>query len=94
MYAIVDIETTGGHAAGHRITEIAIYHHDGFKITDHYRSLINPGRAIPHFITGLTGINYEMVKEAPSFEDIAKEVFGWLDGMCLWLTMLTSIIVF
>jgi DNA polymerase-3 subunit epsilon len=80
MYAIVDIETTGGHAANHRITEIAIYHHDGFQITDHYRSLINPGRSIPHFITGLTGINYEMVKEAPSFENIAKEVFGWLDG--------------
>ncbi len=80
MYAIVDIETTGGHAAHHRITEIAIYHHDGIQITDHYRSLINPGRSIPHFITGLTGINYEMVKEAPAFEDIAKEVFGWLDG--------------
>jgi DNA polymerase-3 subunit epsilon len=80
MYAIVDIETTGGHAANHRITEIAIYHHDGIQITDHYRSLINPGRSIPHFITGLTGINYEMVKEAPSFEAIAKEVWGWLDG--------------
>jgi len=80
MYAIVDIETTGGHAASHRITEIAIYHHDGHKITDHYRSLINPGRSIPYFITGLTGINYEMVKEAPAFESIAKEVFGWLDG--------------
>lgn len=80
MYAIVDIETTGGHAASHRITEIAIYHHDGYKITDHYRSLINPGRSIPYFITGLTGINYEMVKEAPAFADIAKEVLGWLDG--------------
>ncbi len=80
MYAIVDIETTGGYAASHRITEIAIYHHDGVTITDHYRSLINPGRSIPHFITGLTGIDYEMVKEAPAFADIAKEVHGWLDG--------------
>ncbi len=80
MYAIVDIETTGGHAANHRITEIAIYHHDGIQITDHYRSLINPGRAIPHFITGLTGINYEMLKEAPAFKDIANEVLGWLNG--------------
>jgi DNA polymerase III subunit epsilon len=42
--------------------------------------LINPGRAIPHFITGLTGINYEMIKEAPAFSDVAREVFGWLDG--------------
>jgi DNA polymerase-3 subunit epsilon len=80
MYAIVDIETTGGHAANHRITEIAIYHHDGLQITDHYKTLINPGRSIPYFITGLTGINYEMVKEAPSFEDIASEVHGWLEG--------------
>ncbi|MBS1680776.1 MAG: GIY-YIG nuclease family protein [Bacteroidetes bacterium] len=80
MYAIVDIETTGGHAAGHRITEIAIYHHDGHSITDQYRSLINPGRTIPYFITGLTGINYEMVKEAPAFKDIARELHGWLEG--------------
>jgi DNA polymerase-3 subunit epsilon len=80
VYAIVDIETTGGYAASHRITEIAIYLHDGVSITDHYRSLINPGRTIPYFITGLTGINYEMVKEAPTFAAIANEVHGWLDG--------------
>jgi DNA polymerase-3 subunit epsilon len=78
MYAIVDIETTGGYAEKHRVTEIAIYHHDGMQITDHYKTLINPGRKIPHFITGLTGINYEMVKEAPSFADVAEEVMGWL----------------
>jgi len=78
MYAIVDIETTGGYAEKHRVTEIAIYHHDGMQITDHYKTLINPGRKIPHFITGLTGINYEMVKEAPSFADVADEVMGWL----------------
>lgn len=80
MYAIVDIETTGGYAENHRVTEIAIYHHDGIQITDHYRTLINPGRRIPQFITGLTGITYEMVKEAPSFESVAKEIHGWLQG--------------
>ena len=68
MYAIVDIETTGGYAENHKVTEIAIYHHDGVTITGHYRTLINPGRKIPQFITGLTGITYEMVKEAPAFE--------------------------
>lgn len=78
MYAIVDIETTGGYAQNHRVTEIAIYHHDGIQITDHYRTLINPGRQIPHFITGLTGITYEMVKEAPAFEDVAREIYDWL----------------
>lgn len=80
MYAIVDIETTGGYAENHRVTEIAIYHHDGMQITDRFQTLINPGRRVPYFITGLTGITTDMVSEAPSFEDIAKEIHGWLKG--------------
>jgi DNA polymerase-3 subunit epsilon len=78
MYAIVDIETTGGYAENHRVTEIAIYHYDGIQITDQFHTLINPGRKIPHFITGLTGITSEMVSEAPAFEDIANEIHHWL----------------
>ncbi len=78
MYAIVDIETTGGYADHHRITEIAIYHHDGLQITDHYHTLLNPGRKIPQFITGLTGITSRMVEEAPAFETVAEEIMGWL----------------
>jgi DNA polymerase III subunit epsilon len=80
MYAIVDIETTGGYAANHRITEIAIYHHDGIQITDEYHTLLNPGRAIPYYITGLTGITTEMVLDAPTFEDIAQDLFTLLEG--------------
>jgi len=78
MYAIVDIETTGGYAENHRVTEIAIYHYDGMQITDQFHTLINPGRKIPQFITGLTGITTEMVSDAPTFEDIAKEIHDWL----------------
>jgi DNA polymerase III subunit epsilon len=80
MYAIVDIETTGGYADNHRITELAIYHHDGISITDTYHTLINPGRKIPHFITGLTGITSRMVENAPLFEEIADEIHEWLKG--------------
>ncbi len=78
MYAIVDIETTGGYAENHRVTEIAIYHYDGMQITDQFHTLINPGRTIPQFITGLTGITSEMVSDAPTFEDIASEIHDWL----------------
>ena len=78
LYAIVDIETTGGHAQGHRITEIAIYHFDGTRITDQFHTLLNPGRNIPHFITGLTGITTDMVMNAPTFEDQAPEIYDWL----------------
>lgn len=80
MYAIVDIETTGGYAENHRITEIAIYHHDGLTITDTFHTLLNPGRNIPYYITGLTGITTEMVLDAPSFKEIGQEIFKRLDG--------------
>lgn len=80
MYAIVDIETTGGYAANHRITEIAIFYHDGIQITDTFHSLINPGRNIPYYITGLTGISTEMVFSAPTFKELAEEIHKKLDG--------------
>lgn len=80
MYAIVDIETTGGYASSHRITEIAVYHHDGIQITKSFSTLLNPGRSIPYYITGLTGISTEMVLDAPTFEEIASEVHALLDG--------------
>jgi DNA polymerase III subunit epsilon len=80
MYAIVDIETTGGYAAHHRITEIAIYHHDGMQVTEAYHTLINPGRNIPHYITGLTGISSEMVFGAPTFDAVAKDIHAHLEG--------------
>jgi len=74
MYAVVDIETTGGYASGNGITEIAIFLTDGKKVTDSFHSLINPECYIPSFITSLTGITNEMVQDAPTFEDIADEV--------------------
>lgn len=79
MYAIVDIETTGGYADNHRITEIAIYHHNGIEITDHFYTLVNPGRRIPYYITGLTGITTEMVATAPPFEEVAESILRLLE---------------
>ncbi len=80
MYAIVDIETTGGSAKNERITEIAIYQHDGSKITDEFISLVNPERNIPYYITSLTGITNEMVNEAPRFFEIAKKIIEFTGG--------------
>jgi len=80
MYAIIDIETTGGSARIEKITEIAIYLHDGEKITGEYVSLINPERNIPYFITNLTGISNEMVENAPRFFEVAKNIVDLTDG--------------
>ena len=74
MYAIVDIETTGGNAGSGSITEIAILISDGKSILDSYTTLVNPLQPIPLFIEKLTGISDEMVSTAPTFSTIAKEV--------------------
>lgn len=80
MYAIVDIETTGGHASGNGFTEIAICIHNGKKIIESYTTLINPRREIPVYITALTGISNEMVQKAPCFDDIAADIYHLLHG--------------
>ena len=74
MYAILDIETTGGSPKTEKITEIAIFFHDGKKVVDEWSTLINPEKPIPYFITGLTGITNEMVADAPRFYEVAKEI--------------------
>lgn len=80
MYAIVDIETTGGYAAANSIIEIAIKIFDGQNIIEEFETLINPGKQIPKYIQAFTGINNEMVKEAPAFEEVAEKVFTYLQG--------------
>lgn len=80
MYAIVDIETTGGHASANGITDIAILIHDGTSVVERFQSLVNPGVSIPYFIQSLTGINDEMVRGAPSFSEIAGEVFRMISS--------------
>jgi DNA polymerase III subunit epsilon len=80
MYAVIDIETTGGSARIEKITEIAIYLHDGKKITGEFVSLVNPERNIPYFITNLTGITNEMVEDAPRFYEIAKTIVELTEG--------------
>lgn len=80
MYAIVDIETTGGSARLEKITEIAVYQHDGNEVTAAYVTLVNPERNIPYFITNLTGITNEMVEDAPKFYEIARDLIEITEG--------------
>ncbi|WP_114940278.1 exonuclease domain-containing protein [Mucilaginibacter endophyticus] len=80
MYAIVDIETTGGHASANGITEIAICIHDGKKVVKRFETLVNPKRDIPIYISALTGITNEMVKDAPPFEDVAADIYHLIHG--------------
>ena len=74
MYAILDIETTGGQFNEEGITEIAIYKFDGHEIVDQFISLVNPEIPIQPFVVKLTGINNAMLKSAPKFFEVAKRI--------------------
>lgn len=80
LFAVVDVETTGGHASGHGMTEIAIVIHDGMKVVDEYSTLLNPGQPIPLSIQTLTGITPDMVEDAPTFAEVADEIQQFLGG--------------
>ncbi len=80
MYAIIDVETTGGRPADDRMTEIAIFVHDGEKVIDSYSTLLNPQRLIPGNIQHLTGITNEMVRTAPTFPEVARRIVEMTEG--------------
>ncbi len=74
IYAILDIETTGGKYNEEGITEIAIYKFDGHEVVDQFISLVNPEREIQPFVVNLTGINSNMLRTAPKFFEVAKRI--------------------
>ncbi|MBE5958092.1 MAG: 3'-5' exonuclease [Lachnospiraceae bacterium] len=79
-YVCVDIETTGVRANQDKIIEIGALKIIDGKVVDTFQELINPERSISPFITGLTGIDDEMVRGCdtievvlPKFVEFAKD---------------------
>ncbi|WP_438966542.1 exonuclease domain-containing protein [Flavobacterium sp.] len=80
MYAILDIETTGGQFNEEGITEIAIYKYNGHEVIDQFISLVNPEKPIQPFVVKLTGINNAMLRSAPKFYEVAKRIIEITEG--------------
>ena len=80
MYAVVDIEATGGNHIKGRIIEIAIILFDGKKIVREYSTLVNPEVKIDWYVTKLTGNKNDMVADAPLFKDVAEEILSLTKG--------------
>ena len=83
MYAVIDLETTGGRFSEEGITEIAIYRYDGHQVVDRLVSLVNPQRPIDPYVSRLTGINNKMLRRAPRFYEIAKRIIEITDGCAI-----------
>lgn len=83
-YVVVDVETTGGKGADHRITEFGAVRMAGDRIVDRFETLLNPERPIPPGITRLTGISQERVAKAPRFADVADTITDFI-GECVFV---------
>ena len=82
-YVLLDLETTGATPLKDRITEIALIRYRDGREVDRWQTLVNPQCQIPEFIQSLTGIDMAMVEDAPSFEQVAKELLVRLDDAVL-----------
>lgn len=89
MYAVIDLETTGGKFNEEGITEVAIYKYDGDEIVDQFISLVNPERPIQPFVVQLTGITDKMVLTAPKFYEVAKRIIE-ITSDCVFIAHNTS----
>ena len=80
MYAVIDLEATGGKPGEERIIEVAIFMFDGRRIVDQFITLVRPDVPIPPFVQKLTGIRESDVQTAPRFHEIAKRIVQMTEG--------------
>lgn len=82
-FVVFDLETTGAKAPPCRVTEIGAFRVSNGRITEQFHTLVNPQIPIPAFITSLTGINNDMVREAPLFSEIVDDLLTFLGDSVL-----------
>ena len=82
-FVVFDLETTGAKCPPCRVTEIGAFRVKNCKIADKFHTLVNPETSIPLFITQLTGISDEMVKNAPKFREIADKFLNFIGDAVL-----------
>jgi DNA polymerase III epsilon subunit family exonuclease len=78
-FVVVDLETTGGAPyGGSEITEFGAVKICGGEIVDQFATFVKPQNPIPFFITELTGIDDEMVSEAPDIANVFPQFLNWV----------------
>lgn len=79
-YVAVDLETTGIGARHEKILEIAMVKVIDGAEAETFQTLVNPHREIPEQIVELTGIRDDMVKDAPSIEEVIEKALEFCEG--------------
>ncbi|WP_285703477.1 DEDD exonuclease domain-containing protein [Microtetraspora sp. NBRC 16547] len=82
-FVVFDLETTGGAAAEHAITEIGAVKVRGGEVLGEFATLVDPGGPIPPFISVLTGITDAMVVAAPKMPEVVPSFLEFITGAAL-----------
>ncbi len=82
--AIVDVETTGMSYKNGGVIDVGILRIEQGQVVQTMRQLINPGTSLPAFITQLTGISNDDITGAPTFTEVAQDVYDLLEG-CIFV---------
>ncbi len=82
-FVVVDLETTGGAPVDAGITEIGAVKIRAGEVIGEFQTLVNPGTAIPPFITALTGISDSTVAEAPALSGVFPSFLEFIAGATL-----------
>ena len=70
---VLDIETTGTHPMRNEIIEIGAVYVENDRPVKQFNQLVCPKEAISEYITSITGIDNEMVKDAPPIEEVMPQ---------------------
>jgi DNA polymerase-3 subunit epsilon len=79
-FVFVDVETTGIDAKTHAVVEVAAQLVEGGRIVATFESLVDPGRPIPPFVTGIHGIDDAMVRGKPSLSALVPTLLELAEG--------------
>lgn len=82
-YVVLDIETTGTHPIRHEIIEIGAVYIENGKEVKQFNQLVCPKEAISNYITSITGIDNEMVQDAPKIEEVMPQFLEFCEDVPL-----------
>ncbi len=82
-FVVIDTETTGARPGPDRVIELAGVHVRGGQLLESFQSLIHPRRSLPSFIVQFTGIQPEMLTDAPPAEEVLPAFLTFIEGSIL-----------
>lgn len=83
IFVAIDVETTGLSPFVNELIEISAIKYQGLKKIDTYTTLVKPKLQIPYYITKITGITNDMVKDAPSIEEAMPQLISFVGNAAI-----------